>query len=158
MDENKYRVGLVTGTFDLLHQGHAHLWQRAAAECEQLIIGVESDKRVRARKGAGRPLYNQDERKKRIESVFPGARVEILPENFGEEEVRAAYLAQKNIEALFVGEGEDEYMDNKRRLLAARGGHVVTVSGRPVISMTKILAGEQSPDYLLLVEDRRWLK
>ena len=152
-----YRVGLVTGTFDLLHAGHLNLWQQAAARCEQLIIGLESDARVRARKGQTRPLLPQNYRKKRILQVFPDAQVIILPDNFGEENVRLAFLREYHVDALFVG-ADDPFLENKKKLMKQVSGDLVNVKNEPLISMTQILRGEQSADYLLLPEDRAWLK
>lgn len=60
------RLVLTNGCFDLLHVGHVRYLQAARACGDQLIVGVNSDQSVRALKGSGRPL-NQEQ-----------ARVEVL--------------------------------------------------------------------------------
>jgi rfaE bifunctional protein nucleotidyltransferase chain/domain len=55
-------VVLTSGTFDLIHQGHS-LYLEAARELGGfLIVGVDSDEKVRARKGPTRPIIPEDER------------------------------------------------------------------------------------------------
>jgi D-glycero-beta-D-manno-heptose 1-phosphate adenylyltransferase len=55
-------VVLTSGTFDLIHQGHS-LYLEAARELGGfLIVGVDSDEKVRARKGPNRPIIPEDER------------------------------------------------------------------------------------------------
>ncbi len=50
------------GTFDLLHPGHVASLQQARALGEVLVVGVNSDRSVKAYKGPSRPILNQDER------------------------------------------------------------------------------------------------
>ena len=40
----KYKNCLTYGTYDLFHKGHERLLLRIAAECENLYVGVSSDK------------------------------------------------------------------------------------------------------------------
>ena len=50
------------GAFDLLHPGHIASLQQARALGDLLIVGVNSDRSVKAYKGPLRPILNQDER------------------------------------------------------------------------------------------------
>jgi D-beta-D-heptose 7-phosphate kinase/D-beta-D-heptose 1-phosphate adenosyltransferase len=54
------RVGFTNGCYDLLHPGHISILKSAAAECDRLIVAINSDQSVRRLKGPGRPV--QDER------------------------------------------------------------------------------------------------
>jgi D-beta-D-heptose 7-phosphate kinase/D-beta-D-heptose 1-phosphate adenosyltransferase len=54
------RVGFTNGCYDLLHPGHVSLLKSAAAECDRLIVAINSDASVQRLKGPSRPL--QDER------------------------------------------------------------------------------------------------
>ena len=50
------------GAFDLLHPGHVQSLQQARALGDLLIVGLNSDRSVKAYKGPTRPILNQDER------------------------------------------------------------------------------------------------
>ncbi len=56
------RIVLTSGSFDFFHLGHALYLEKAREYGDLLIVGVDSDNKVRARKGSNRPLYPQDER------------------------------------------------------------------------------------------------
>jgi len=45
------RIVLTSGTFDLFHIGHAQYLEKAKALGDVLIVGVDSDEKVRKRKG-----------------------------------------------------------------------------------------------------------
>ena len=51
-----WRVGFTNGHFDLLHQGHIHLLERARASCDRLIVGVNTDSSTQRLKGAPHPV------------------------------------------------------------------------------------------------------
>lgn len=55
-------VGFANGCFDLLHPGHIGLLTQAAAECDQLIVAINSDASVARLKGPERPLQTSDVR------------------------------------------------------------------------------------------------
>ena len=50
------------GVFDLLHPGHIASLQQARALGDVLIVGLNSDRSVKASKGPSRPILNQNER------------------------------------------------------------------------------------------------
>lgn len=50
------------GCFDILHSGHVALLDKAAAEGDFLIVGLNSDDSVRRLKGPTRPVNSQDDR------------------------------------------------------------------------------------------------
>ena len=56
------RVVLTSGTWDLFHVGHADYLEKAKKMGDLLIVGVDSDEKVRARKGPHRPVVPQKER------------------------------------------------------------------------------------------------
>ena len=56
------RIVLTSGTFDLFHIGHAQYLEHAKALGDILVIGVDSDEKVRARKGPTRPVVPESER------------------------------------------------------------------------------------------------
>ena len=56
------RVIFTNGCFDLVHAGHVRLLERAKRYGDLLIVGLNSDRSVRALKGAPRPILRQQER------------------------------------------------------------------------------------------------
>ncbi len=55
-------VVFTNGVFDLLHVGHLRYLRQARALGDALIVGVNSDRSVRAVKGSGRPIVPEGER------------------------------------------------------------------------------------------------
>ncbi|NEX16443.1 MAG: bifunctional heptose 7-phosphate kinase/heptose 1-phosphate adenyltransferase [Halochromatium sp.] len=56
------RVVFTNGCFDLLHAGHVSYLERARRHGQRLIIGLNSDRSVRALKGPERPLIGEQDR------------------------------------------------------------------------------------------------
>jgi len=55
-------VVFTNGCFDLLHVGHVHYLAAARAEGDLLVVGLNSDRSVRAIKGERRPIVPEAER------------------------------------------------------------------------------------------------
>jgi D-beta-D-heptose 7-phosphate kinase/D-beta-D-heptose 1-phosphate adenosyltransferase len=56
------RVAFTNGCFDVLHAGHVQYLQEARAQADLLVVGLNSDGSVRAVKGSGRPIHNEEAR------------------------------------------------------------------------------------------------
>ncbi|HYY94326.1 MAG TPA: D-glycero-beta-D-manno-heptose 1-phosphate adenylyltransferase [Pyrinomonadaceae bacterium] len=56
------RLVFTNGCFDLLHVGHVRYLRQARALGDALLVAVNSDRSVRALKGAGRPVLSESER------------------------------------------------------------------------------------------------
>ena len=59
----------VNGCFDVLHIGHIELLKYAKSLGIKLIVGIDTDERVKAAKGPQRPFNNLQERKRFLESI-----------------------------------------------------------------------------------------
>lgn len=55
-------VVLTSGTWDLFHVGHAQYLEKAKKLGDILIVGVDSDEKVKKRKGPHRPIVPEEER------------------------------------------------------------------------------------------------
>lgn len=55
-------VGLVQGSWDLFHLGHLRYIMKARALCDFLVIAMDSDEKIRKRKGPTRPVIPETER------------------------------------------------------------------------------------------------
>lgn len=76
------KIGVVCGSFDLIHQGHINLIRNAAARCDYLIVGVNSDNRILTSK-KHHPVLSQD------------IRLEIIKEL---KSVKEAYIVDNGME------------------------------------------------------------
>ena len=62
----------VNGCFDILHTGHLDLLEYAKriGDCHnELIVGIDSDDRVKELKGSKRPINNQNDRKRFLQAL-----------------------------------------------------------------------------------------
>jgi len=62
-------IGFTSGAFDLIHAGHADYLEKAKAQCDVLIVGVNSDDSVRSYKGPDRPIVNEHQRIKLVAAL-----------------------------------------------------------------------------------------
>jgi len=64
-------IVLTSGTFDLLHIGHAQYLQKAKDLGDVLVVGLDSDLKVKKRKGPERPIVPEEERASLLSFVRP---------------------------------------------------------------------------------------
>jgi len=57
------------GCFDILHPGHIELFKVAKSLGDRLIVGVDTDQKVKIDKGSNRPINNLEYRKAMLESI-----------------------------------------------------------------------------------------
>jgi rfaE bifunctional protein nucleotidyltransferase chain/domain len=56
------RLVFTNGCFDILHRGHVEYLEFARGLGDRLVVGLNSDRSVRALKGGGRPLNPEEDR------------------------------------------------------------------------------------------------
>ncbi|OGI26118.1 MAG: hypothetical protein A3J76_01165 [Candidatus Moranbacteria bacterium RBG_13_45_13] len=65
------KIVTTNGSFDLLHAGHVDLFQKAKSRGDILIVGVNSDKSVKAyKKKPGRPLVPEKYRAETVAAIM----------------------------------------------------------------------------------------
>jgi D-glycero-beta-D-manno-heptose 1-phosphate adenylyltransferase len=57
-----FKVVLTSGSFDIIHEGHSMYLEAARQFGDFLIVGLDSDEKIRTRKGENRPVVPQMER------------------------------------------------------------------------------------------------
>ena len=57
------------GCFDVLHRGHIELFKYAKSLGTKLIVGIDSDEKVKKEKGKNRPINTVFDRKFTLESI-----------------------------------------------------------------------------------------
>lgn len=63
------KVVFTNGCFDVLHAGHLDYLRKSKKLGSKLIVGLNSDRSVKDLKGEDRPINNQNDRKKMLESL-----------------------------------------------------------------------------------------
>ena len=127
------RVVLANGVFDTLHVGHARYLAGAKSEGDLLVVAVNSDSSVRALKGPGRPILDEQARALLVAALRVVDYVVIFPEPNVEkllEELRPGVHAK----------GTDYTADSvPERAAAARLGIRVAIVGDPKDHSTRTL-------------------
>jgi len=57
------------GCFDILHRGHFEMFKYAKSLGDKLIVGIDSDDKVRKDKGPNRPFNSVEDRKFALECI-----------------------------------------------------------------------------------------
>jgi len=94
------------GCFDILHIGHIKMLQYARSLGDNLIVGIDSDQRVKQLKGISRPVNNQDDRREFLLSL--GCVDDVFV--FDSKEEMCTILVEQGIRELVVGE---DYIDRE---------------------------------------------
>ena len=126
-------IVFTNGVFDLLHPGHVRYLQQARALGDALIVGVNSDRSVRAIKGPTRPITPQDERAELIAALACVDAAVVF-----DEDTPSQLIAALQPDVLVKGADWAEDAIVGRDIVEARGGRVVRVpieSGHATTSM-----------------------
>ena len=65
----KHRIIWTNGCFDVLHVGHIRMLEFAKSLGDKLVVGIDSDERVKKSKGMGRPVNTQEDRIEMLRSI-----------------------------------------------------------------------------------------
>jgi len=142
------KIVLVTGVFDVLHQEHQNFLKAAKKVGDVLIVGLESDQRVRTIKGPARPVNNQLTRLANVKQWRLADEGFVLPENFGDSVVREQLIGQFRPHILAVS-SHSPHLAEKRRVLKKFGGMVkVVYQHRKGVSSTRLIKQKIEGDTL----------
>jgi D-beta-D-heptose 7-phosphate kinase/D-beta-D-heptose 1-phosphate adenosyltransferase len=128
------RVVFTNGVFDLLHPGHVRYLQDARALGDALVVGVNSDRSVRANKGPARPINGERERAEVLLALACVDAAVVFDED-------TPYAIITRIQPDVLVKGADWAEDNivGRDVVERRGGRVVRVTLAPGYSTTSII-------------------
>jgi D-beta-D-heptose 7-phosphate kinase/D-beta-D-heptose 1-phosphate adenosyltransferase len=127
-------VVFTNGVFDLLHVGHLRYLQQARELGDALIVGLNSDRSVRANKGESRPVTPEAERAEILEALACVDGVVVF-----DEETPHDLIAAIQPDVLVKGADWAEDAIVGRDLVEARGGRVVRVPLEAGKSTTAII-------------------
>jgi rfaE bifunctional protein nucleotidyltransferase chain/domain len=137
------RVVLATGVFDLLHEEHIKFLERAKDVGDILVVGVETDLRVKQLKGENRPIWGQDKRVAELEKTKIADAVFLLPEQFSKSEDHEQLVAQIRPRFLAIS-SHTPHQEEKQRIIQKYDGELVIVHPHnPAVSTTIIVEGQR---------------
>jgi rfaE bifunctional protein nucleotidyltransferase chain/domain len=128
------RIVFTNGVFDLLHPGHLRYLQQSRGLGNTLVVGVNSDRSVRAIKGDSRPVTPEQERAEILAAL---ACVDVVV--LFDEETPYALIARLQPDVLVKGADWPEEAMVGRDIVEARGGRVVRVPFEPGYSTTNVI-------------------
>lgn len=119
-------VVFTNGVFDLLHPGHVRYLEAARACGDALVVGVNSDRSVRANKGPSRPIVPEAERAELLAALACVDAVTIF-----DEDTPHRLIEQLQPDVLVKGADWPADQIIGRDVVEARGGRVVRVPVEP---------------------------
>jgi D-glycero-beta-D-manno-heptose 1-phosphate adenylyltransferase len=128
-------VVFTNGVFDLLHPGHVRYLTEARKQGDVLIVGINSDRSVRAlEKAPDRPVNPEAERGEVLSALAAVDAVVVF-----DEETPLEVVSALRPDVLVKGADWAEDAIVGRAVVEQRGGRVVRIPIAPEYSTTKIL-------------------
>jgi len=130
---------LITGCFDVLHIEHKKFLRAAKALGGRLLVGVETDARVRQLKGPGRPVNQLAVRLRALRRLGIVDEVFTLPNQFNDLNHFTNLIKKLRPDILAVSSSTPN-LPVKRKIMKQIGGRVtVVLLHNPKISTTKMI-------------------
>lgn len=138
LKSNGKKIVLTGGCFDILHIGHITLLENAKKEGDILMVMLESDESIKAKKGINRPIHSQEQRAHMLSALQFVDYVILLPSSLSDRGYDTVVKdTQPDIIATTFG---DPYAFHKERQARETGSEVVFVNKlEKDISTTRIL-------------------
>ena len=124
----------MNGCFDVLHHAHFRMIEFASTFGELVVIGIDSDRRVKELKGEDRPFHSEQERKYNLERIKGVSKVII----FDSEPMLAEAIKRYEPDVFVIG---SDYKD-KNIVGEAYSKSMVYFNRMEDFSTTKILTNE----------------
>ncbi len=125
------RIAFTNGCFDLLHAGHVSLLQYARSRGDVLVVGLNSDRSIRALKGKkGRPAFPQADRARILAALEPVDYVVLFDEPHVTRLVRAV---RPDVLVKSAQYAEEEVVGRQYAVRVERAPHVRGVSTSEII-------------------------
>ena len=133
-------IGFTNGCFDVLHAGHVSLLAQARAQCDRLVVGVNSDASVSRLKGPTRPIHHEDLRMFVLSALEAVDAVVLFAEDTPLELIAA-------LRPDVLMKGADYTLDTVvgADIVRAYGGVIKLIPLVPGLSTTGILTHGQHP-------------
>jgi D-glycero-beta-D-manno-heptose 1-phosphate adenylyltransferase len=126
------RIVLTSGSFDLIHLGHVKYLAKAKELGDVLVVGVDSDRKIRDRKGEDRPLVPEQERLEMLAHQRP---VDLIYLKVDEDE-RWALIKAVEPDVLVLTE-DHSYTQEEQALLSELCGDVAVLERQASVTTSE---------------------
>lgn len=126
------KIVLTSGAFDIFHIGHATYLEKAKELGDILIVGVDSDDKIRTKKGDDRPVVPEDERMKILTHL---RHVDLVTLKTKDQE-RRKLLKTIRPDVLVVSKSTKSYTEEELNALKEYCGEVVLMEPQATTSTT----------------------
>lgn len=119
-------VGLVVGSFDILHLGHINLFRFVKKYADFLIIGLDNDKTIKKIKGKNRPINNYKRRSELLSDLETVDKIFLIEKTsiHGSEEALDSYkeiVDKIQPTHIFTHKGCDKHWKEKSSIAKSKG-------------------------------------
>ena len=118
--KKKFKIVLVTGVFDIIHIEHIRFLSKAKKVETKLIVGIETDKRVKKIKGGHRPINNQIIRLEQLTSLKAVDHAFLLPQDFSHQQDWESFIQVLKPD-IYAVSSHTSYLDNKKKTVEKFG-------------------------------------
>lgn len=125
----------INGCFDILHYGHFKIIKYASSLGE-LVVGIDSDLRIKSKKGDSRPFHNQTQRRFNLSCMYGVKKVLI----FNDDKELIKFIKKEKPDIMVIG---SEYR-NKKIIGSQLFKKILYYPKEKKFSTTKILNYESS--------------
>jgi rfaE bifunctional protein nucleotidyltransferase chain/domain len=126
------KIVLTSGSFDLIHLGHVKYLAIAKGMGDVLVVGVDSDAKIRRRKGEDRPMVPEQERLEMLAHQRPVDLLYLKPE----EEERWALIKAVEPDVLVLTT-DHAYSDDEQTELEEIVGRIEVVPRQATITTSE---------------------
>jgi D-glycero-beta-D-manno-heptose 1-phosphate adenylyltransferase len=126
------RIVLTSGSFDLIHLGHVKYLAKAKALGDVLVVGVDSDAKIRRRKGEDRPLVPEQERLEMLAHQRPVDLLYLKPD----DEERWALIRAVEPDVLVLT-ADHSYSEAEQAELGEIVGRIETIERQATITTSE---------------------
>ena len=122
-------LGYASGVFYVFHTGHRRYLEICASHCGTLVVGVDSNQRVREMKGADRPYDDEYVRVGNVENIgFM---------SFVKRSTSRLYIAKLTPDVIFIPESQSEKQEKIKGW--GFGANIGIIPDTPGFSSTEII-------------------
>ncbi len=134
------RVGFTNGCFDIMHAGHVTLLNDAKAQCDKLIVAINTDASVKRLKGETRPVNAEHDRALLLSAIAAVDAVVLF-----DDDTPLATLTALKPDVLMKGADYTKEQVVGGELVESYGGKVVLLPLKEGYSTTGIIARASQP-------------